>query len=75
MTAVQRLEMLLMGFLLGSHEQVKINAFGNEGRPNQSTAGNVLPGKIFCSHHPKKRNAVTKLAASFVTQKLQSVGF
>ncbi|MEC7191613.1 MAG: hypothetical protein VXW18_10955 [Pseudomonadota bacterium] len=30
MTAVQRLEMLLMGFLLGSREQVKINAFGTD---------------------------------------------
>ncbi len=53
MTAVQRLEMLLMGFLLGSREQVKINAFGNEGRPNQSTAGNVLLGKIFCPKQPQ----------------------
>ena len=53
MTAVQRLEMLLMGFLLGSREQVKINAFGNEGRPNQSTAGNVLLGKIFCPKRPQ----------------------
>jgi len=50
-----------MGFLHGSREQVKINAFGNEGRPNQSTAGNVLPGKIFCPKQPQKRNAVTKL--------------
>ena len=61
MTAVQRLEMLLMGFLLGSREQVKINAFGNEWRPNQSTAGNVLLGKIFCPKQPQKRDAVTKL--------------
>ena len=61
MHAVQRLEMLLMRFLLGSLIQVKINAFGNEGRPNQSTAGNVLLGKIFCAKQPQKRNAVTKL--------------
>ena len=53
MTAVQRLEMLLMGFLLGSREQVKINAFGNEGRPNQSTAGNVLLVKICCPKRPQ----------------------
>tara|TARA_B100000963_G_scaffold223054_1_gene194445 strand:+ start:375 stop:533 length:159 start_codon:yes stop_codon:yes gene_type:complete len=52
MTALQRLEMLLMGLLLGSREQVEINAFGNEGRPNQFTAGNVLLSKIFYSHHP-----------------------
>ena len=57
MTAVQRLEMLLTGFLLGSREQVKINAFGNEGRPNQSTAGNVLLGKIFLPETTAKRNA------------------
>ena len=47
MIAVQRLEMLLMGFLLGAREQVKINAFGNEGCQNESTAGNVLLSRIF----------------------------
>ena len=30
MTAAQRLEMLLMGFLLGSREKVKINAFSTD---------------------------------------------
>jgi len=55
-----------MGFLLGSREQVKMNAFGNGGRPNQSTAGNVLLSKIFCLHHPQKRNAVTKQQTIFL---------
>jgi|TARA_A200000113_G_scaffold57663_1_gene48928 hypothetical protein len=67
MIAVQRLEMLLMGFLLGAREQVKINAFGNEGCQNESTAGNVLLSKIFCSHHPQKRNAITKQETIFLT--------
>jgi hypothetical protein len=67
MTAVQRLEMLLMGFLLGSREQVEINTLGNEGRHNQSTAGKVLLSKIFCSHHPQKHKAVTKQETTFLT--------